>query len=77
MPSRSRLLVRRPAVLAVSCPRCPVARCQPAAATSRRAGETVYVPGGWWHAVLNVTDTCAVTQNYVSTANFVHVWKHT
>jgi histone arginine demethylase JMJD6 len=40
-------------------------------------GETVFVPGGLWHAVINLTDTMAVTQNVMTHQCFDKVWRST
>ncbi|KAG0319515.1 hypothetical protein BGZ99_005070 [Dissophora globulifera] len=34
-----------------------------------REGEIMFVPRGWWHAVVNIEDCIAVTQNYVGSQN--------
>lgn len=38
-------------------------------------GDIIFVPGQWWHGVLNLTDTVAVTHNYCGRDNFDDVCK--
>jgi len=35
----------------------------------QNAGEMIYIPAGWWHMVINLSETVSVTQNFVNDQN--------
>lgn len=38
-----------------------------------RAGELLHVPSGWWHLVVNIESSIAITQNFVPDAHLTEV----
>lgn len=40
----------------------------------QQAGDLIFVPGQWWHGVINLSDTVAVTHNYCGWDNIDDVY---
>jgi len=38
-------------------------------------GELMFVPGGWYHQVTNLTDAVSINHNWISPANALQAWK--
>ena len=51
------------------------AKCQPRECVVQ-AGEVIFVPRGWWHLVMNLEESVAITQNYVSRNNIRQVLRY-
>ncbi|KAI1307259.1 2-oxoglutarate and iron-dependent oxygenase JMJD4 [Halotydeus destructor] len=41
----------------------------------QRAGETVFVPSGWMHQVINVEDTISINHNWFNACNILYIWE--
>ncbi|KAE9553793.1 hypothetical protein FO519_003014 [Halicephalobus sp. NKZ332] len=41
----------------------------------QRSGDLIYVPSGWWHVVMNLDNTVAVTENFCDKSNFLTCMK--
>jgi len=40
----------------------------------QEAGDTVFIPGGWWHCVINLEFSMAITHNLLPPDSFPSVW---
>eukprot|EP00054_Salpingoeca_dolichothecata_P010409 m.58195 g.58195 ORF g.58195 m.58195 type:complete len:225 (+) comp18976_c0_seq1:187-861(+) len=38
----------------------------------QETGETVFVPSGWFHVVINLEDSLSINHNWINGANFAH-----
>jgi hypothetical protein len=37
-------------------------------------GEVIFVPSGWYHQVINLTDTLSINHNWFNGCNLERIW---
>lgn len=42
----------------------------------QNAGETIFIPSGWYHQVKNLEDTISINHNWTNTFGILFVWRH-
>jgi hypothetical protein len=43
---------------------------------TQESGETIFVPSGWFHQVLNLEDTISINHNWINEASVQNTWQH-
>ena len=42
----------------------------------QKTGQTVFVPSGWWHQVMNQRETLSINHNWITRHNVHHSWDY-
>ena len=43
---------------------------------TQQAGETMFVPSGWFHQVRNLEETVSINHNWINAASIKNTWTH-